>query len=121
MATDSSSDRDPVERLAEEFLERRRHGKGASLDEYAERYPEWAERIREVFPALEMMERLKPASGDRTGSLDGQGGDDAPGHPVRLGDYQIIRGVSLGRLAVADEAAQEPLAPHVALYLLPYH
>lgn len=67
MSTDSSSDRDPVERLAEEFLERRRRGEDASIDEYAERYPEWADRIREAFPALEMMERLKPASGDRTG------------------------------------------------------
>src|SRR5438128_11102362 len=91
MSTDSSSDRDPVERLAEEFLERRRRGENASIDDYAERYPEWAERIREVFPALEMMERLKPGSGELTGSFDGEGGGDGAGHPERLGGDRSLR------------------------------
>ena len=40
MSTDNSSDeRDPVERLAEEFVARHRRGERPSPAEYAERYP----------------------------------------------------------------------------------
>ncbi len=59
----SSGDRDPLERLAAEFLDRRRRGEHPSPSEYAERYPELAEQILEFFPALEVMEGLKPGSG----------------------------------------------------------
>ena len=70
---DSSADRDPVERLAEEFLDRHRRGEHPSLTEYTDRHPEWAEEIRQLFPALVMMERLKPAAADVTGSfIDGR-------------------------------------------------
>ena len=58
----SSSDRDPLERLAAEFLDRRRRGENPSPSEYAEQYPQWAEQILEFFPALEVMEGLKPGS-----------------------------------------------------------
>jgi len=52
---------DPVDRLADEYLQRRRHGERPTPAEYAARYPELAERILQVFPALEMIERFKPA------------------------------------------------------------
>src|SRR5437660_12019201 len=48
----SSSERDPVEELADEFLEYFRRGEQPALTEYTQRYPQWAERIRKVFPAL---------------------------------------------------------------------
>ena len=63
----SSDDRNPVERLAEEFLERHRRGEHPPLTEYLNRHPQWAAEIRELFPALVMMERLKPAPADVTG------------------------------------------------------
>ena len=69
----SSDDRDPVERLAEEFAERRRRGERPTIDEYAARHPELADDIRELFPALVAMEGLKAEPG-RTGPL-------GPGHP----------------------------------------
>jgi hypothetical protein len=52
----SSGDRNPVERLAEEFAERYRRGERPSLTEYVEKYPQHADEIRELFPALVMME-----------------------------------------------------------------
>ena len=52
----SDSDRDPVEQLAEEFVERYRRGERPSLQEYTDRYPEGAERIRALFPALVVMD-----------------------------------------------------------------
>ncbi len=65
----SSSARDPLERLAAEFLDRRRGGVPVSHSEYVEKYPQWAEQILEFFPALEVMEGLMPGSGEQTDSF----------------------------------------------------
>ena len=40
----------PLDSLAEEFVERVRRGERPSLDEYASKFPELADSIRELFP-----------------------------------------------------------------------
>ena len=54
--------------LAEEFLERYRKGERPPLKEYIDRHPELADEIREVFPAMAMMEKIALADE----SLDGR-------------------------------------------------
>ena len=46
----SSSDRDPLERLAAEFLDRRRRGENPSPSGYADQYPQWADRSSSSSP-----------------------------------------------------------------------
>jgi hypothetical protein len=70
----SSDERNPVELLAAEFLERKRRGEHPTLGEYLERHPELAHEIQDLFPALLMMEDLGQSPGVTTGSLTADNG-----------------------------------------------
>lgn len=65
MPSSASSSNVLLERLAEEFVERHRRGNCDPLNAYAMRHPELARDIRELFPVLVQIERLKPSAGDQ--------------------------------------------------------
>ena len=73
MLVSGSEDFNLLDRLAEEFAERVRRGDRPTLKEFTDRYPDLADAIRELFPALDKVER---ADGHRQG--DG-GADDSLG------------------------------------------
>src|SRR6266699_3867433 len=102
--------------LAEQFLERYRQGERPALKEYIDRHPELAGEIREVFPAMAMMENI---------ALADESAAEAESRPSalplqQLGDFRIVREVGRGGMGVVYEAEQVSLGRHVALKLLPH-
>lgn len=108
-------DRDPVEILAEEFVDRLRDGDRPSVEEYAIAHPEWAEQIRDLFPTIAAMENLKLDKEVSSGGRASLG----PIKIERLGDLRIIREIGRGGMGIVYEAEQESLGRRVAVKVLP--
>jgi hypothetical protein len=54
---------DPFGPIADEFVEAVRRGKRPSVEEFARRYPAHADEIRDMLPALLLMEQAKTTDG----------------------------------------------------------
>jgi WD40 repeat protein/serine/threonine protein kinase len=105
--------------LAEEFLDHCRRGEQPTLQEYLDRHPELAAEIREVFPAMAMMENIALADESLAGPPTGTEPVGSSASLQQLGDFRIIRQVGHGGMGVVYEAEQVSLGRHVALKVLP--
>jgi WD40 repeat protein/serine/threonine protein kinase len=120
MSDNNPSAEDPFGQIADEFVEAFRQGKHPSVEEFARRYPEHAEEIRDILPALVLMEKAK--SPDDTSNQRRQARAQAAAAPLQqLGDYQILREIGRGGMGVVYEAQQLSLGRHVAIKVLPSH
>src|SRR6516165_5154511 len=74
-------------RLADEFAARYRAGQRPSLEEYVDRYPELADDIRELLPAMVEIEQVRDDHHEAAARAA------APPAPAlrQLGDFRILR------------------------------
>jgi serine/threonine protein kinase/tetratricopeptide (TPR) repeat protein len=112
---DPDTERDPLEVLAAEYMERLRQGQRPSIEEYATRHPGLAEEIRDLFPTIAVTERLKARQARSSGGRATLGAAQLD----RLGDFRLIREIGRGGMGVVFEAEQESLGRHVAVKVLP--
>ena len=99
MAFDESQRDDLLDRLVEEFAARLRRGERPALMEYTDRYPELADEIRELFPAMAQVEQAKEIchDWDEADRAEWANADTPP--PAQIGDYRIVARSAAGAWA----------------------
>src|SRR5580765_1426941 len=103
-----SKDFELLDQLAEEFAERFRRGERPALADYLTRYPELAQEIRELFPALVEVEQADADQPSRPNR------EPAPIMPSQIGDYRVLQEIGRGGMGVVYEAEQKSLGRRVA-------
>ena len=115
--TDTTSDRNPIDVLGDEFASRLREGDNPSIDEYVASHPDLADEILATFPSITMMEKLSRKEHterkfeSQTSRLTGDAVET-------LGDFQIIREIGRGGMGIVYEAVEKSLKRRVALKVL---
>lgn len=112
----AEASRDVVELAVSSFMDGLRHGTRPSVDEFAQRYPEHADEIREILPLVAAMESWKTAR-------EAPGGVKSIPAAIgleRLGEFRLVREIGRGGMGVVYEAVQEPGGRRVAFKLLPW-
>ncbi len=95
--------------LADDYLRRYRAGEEPTVDEYAAKHPEFAERIRELFPAMIAMEQPGPGA-----TVDLAPPTERVG--ATIGRYKLLERIGEGGFGVVYMAEQQhPVRRKVAL------
>lgn len=100
-----------VGQVADEFTLRLNRGEQPSIEEYVEKYPQIAQQLRQMLPALKMLRRPDVEAALAEGD---------PNLAEPLGDFRLIREIGRGGMGVVYEAKQLSLNRPVAVKVLPF-
>lgn len=111
--------RNPIELLGEEFLDRRRRGERVTVSQYASLHPDHSDSIRRLFPAMLALERFRSSKSAVKPLEPALANDPRLDGLEQLGDYRIIREIGRGGMGVVFEAEQQSLQRRVAVKVFP--
>ncbi len=112
----SSDEHDLLGTLLEGLLAEQRAGKPVPLEAYCEQYPAFAERLKDLYATVCLVEQNKPS---RVPNLDVPSNDQKSGSTI--GDYQILQEIGRGGMGIVYQAIQLSLGRHVALKIISQH
>ncbi len=108
--------RDRLEGIASDFLDRLRAGESTDIEFFVITNPELEAEIRDFLPLVAAMEDWK--SNQELQVVKQPLPEEF--HIDRLGDCRVIREIARGGMGVVFEAEQEPIGRKVAVKLLPW-
>jgi WD40 repeat protein/serine/threonine protein kinase/tetratricopeptide (TPR) repeat protein len=115
----SSGLMDPVlADLVEQITQGFQAGEPEDIAALAARYPEYAERIVQLAPALQNLASFGLNTAGAHGTAGGAG-DSSVEIGRRLGDFLLVRELGRGGMAIVFEAVQQSVGRRVALKILP--
>ncbi|TWU14783.1 Serine/threonine-protein kinase PknB [Symmachiella macrocystis] len=100
------------DQIADEITDRFSRGETPDVEEFVARYPQWAEVIRQLFPALAAL--ASPASTEFCDVAYPESTEKI------IGDFRLIRQIGRGGMGIVYEAHQISLQRRVALKILPF-
>ncbi len=118
MNTYTHTDESLIGQVVEEFTDQLNAGQRPRIDDYIVKYPDLADELRQILPAVAVMGQIADGSDVLNEGPD----DEVRADQTRgcLGDFRILREVGRGGMGVVYEAEQLSLRRRVALKVLPF-
>lgn len=101
--------------LADQFITELRGGSDPTVEHLAQTAPEHEAAIRDLFPTIRTLERMRQLTAYHSGAPASLGASP----PKQLGDFRLLREIGRGGMGVVFEAHQESLGRKVAIKILP--
>src|SRR5439155_11458062 len=105
----SCVDEQALGRVIERVSARLHAGEAVDLADVVREYPEHAEELRQLWPALEAMAELERSQAQATATAE----DGAAQELGQLGDFRLLRQVGRGGMGIVYEAEQVSLRRRV--------